>query len=132
MAENLTPSCLGSIPGIPGDVKSKRRDGLAVLSPASCIPGPGGLKWHLFTSIQARQLAISLGGISKNRAERTPGAVAVSGVYGRSQQGVKTPAGIPKTNSEPSAKSGGFSISGAARWLLPGANPPRGAVPGPG
>ncbi len=50
---------------------------------------------------------------SLRRAERTPGEAAVSGVYGREPAGVKSPAGIPWTNSEPPAKSGSFFISGS-------------------
>ncbi len=46
------------------------------------------------------------------RAERAPGEVAVSEVYGEGRGELHSLPGTPKTNSEPSVKSGGSSIDG--------------------
>ncbi|MBA7542317.1 hypothetical protein ES705_34638 [subsurface metagenome] len=77
------------------------------------------------------------------RAERTPGAVAVSVIRGRAGErepidrrkpftlSVNLSPGISKTNSRPSVKTGVFSIYQAVSLLLLGANPLHGAVLGP-
>jgi hypothetical protein len=51
--------------------------------------------------------------VASIRAERTPGAVAVSGVCGESGESLKTLPVSPKTNSKPGLSSLGFCISGA-------------------
>ncbi len=66
------------------------------------------------------------------RAERTPGEVAVERYTGEGLGELKNFPRHPETNSKPSVKSGGFSISGAVRWLLPRVNSPRWDRPGPG
>lgn len=48
------------------------------------------------------------------RAERTPGAVAVSGKTETGVGAYDFSSGFPQTNSKPSVKSGGFSIDGLA------------------
>ena len=66
------------------------------------------------------QASISSGVLS--RAERTPGEVAVSGIYGRELAGGKLPAGFPSTNSElPFIEGGSFidqpgTSPGAPPW----------------
>jgi len=82
------PSCyLGSVNGIPGTCQ---------------VPGPGSL--------------VDLAGIRGSpepgtliRAERTPGEVAVSGVYGKRGESPLPLPGSPKTNSKPPSLEGSFS-----------------------
>ncbi|MBA7544149.1 hypothetical protein ES705_36497 [subsurface metagenome] len=86
-------SCLDSLHNPGGVVKSIRQDSLSGLALMSSIPGPGTLL----------------------RAERTPGAVAVSGVdRGEPGEGKNSP-GIPKTNSKAVVNSDGFFIGGAGK-----------------
>lgn len=69
---------------------------------------------------------------TKVRAERTPGAVVVSGICGESGESLKSLPDFPKTNSELPLSRGSFSVSGAVGWLLPRVNSPRWDRPGPG
>lgn len=84
-------SCLASIPGPQGVVKSTKKDCLPVLSPMSCVPGPGTL----------------------SRAERTAGGPAVSLGVARELASLKNLPVPAKTNS-----FGGGSWSGPAGDLF--------------
>jgi hypothetical protein len=79
---------LGSVNGIPG---------------ACQLPGPGSL-------VDPAGIRGSPGPGILLRAERTPGAVAVSGVYGETGEGSYTPPGSPPTNSELPSLEGSLYI----------------------
>ncbi len=63
--------------------------------------------------------------------ERTPEAVAVSGVYGKEPAGLQTPAGIPRTNLEPPFNQGGSFryVAVLWRWPLSGVDSQLGKAP---
>lgn len=103
-------SCLSSLPGYRGACQAP----LSKLAPGQYTGYTGGEQGTL------------------TRDERTPGEVAVIGICGESGESLKTLPDFPSTNSKPSVKSGGFSISEAVRWLLPRVNSPRWDRPGPG
>ena len=72
-----TPLYLTSVNGMPGTCQ---------------VPGPGSL-------VDLAEIRGSPGPGALLRAERTPGEVAVSGVYGETGEGSYTPPGSPPTNS---------------------------------
>lgn len=55
---------------------------------------------------------------SQVRAERTPEAVAVSGIYGRELAGGYSPAGIPVTNLKPFSQRDWLFVSQAGHVKL--------------
>ncbi len=98
-----------SIPSIPGACQVSQTGSLADLAETPRTGKPGTLI----------------------RAERTPGAVAASGLYGESRGELYSLPGTPKTNSKPFARSEGFPVIGAVGWLLPRVEPSTEERPGP-
>ncbi|MBA7544047.1 hypothetical protein ES705_36393 [subsurface metagenome] len=90
-------TCLNSLPGYQG----------------VCQPPQSKLAQGQYTEFTRAEPGTSI------RAERTPGAVAVSGVYGEEPGKGENFPGIPRINSKAVVNSDGFSIRGAVRWLLP-------------
>jgi hypothetical protein len=80
-------------------------DSIAVNQGACQVDKTGSLEYRVETPLAGKPGSLK-------RAERTPGEVAVSVVYGESRGELKTLPGTPKTNSEPFVKSGGFFIDG--------------------
>ena len=125
-------TCLDSLHGTNRVVKSRGPGSLADLAGSPGSGEPGTLLNTPGIELLNTPNTPNVFNTPNNRAERTAGGLAVSGVYGREPAGSEGPAGIPWTNSKLPLSRGSFSIRGAVRWLLPGANPLHGAVLGPG
>ncbi|MBA7580025.1 hypothetical protein ES708_21911 [subsurface metagenome] len=84
------PTCLKSLPGYQGGCQAP---------PPKLAPG----QYTGYTGDKPGTLT---------RAERTRGAVAVSGICGESGESLKTLPDFPLTNSKPGVSCPGFSING--------------------